>query len=83
MTGPVCHSRRAAHAAAPILPATVLLVLPKCPLCLAAWLALANGVTVNAATAAWLRNGVLVLWGAATAALLWRNWARRNRSPAR
>jgi hypothetical protein len=43
------------------------MLLPKCPLCLAAWLALVTGVGVSAATAAWLRGLIVVFWIAALA----------------
>ena len=57
---------------ASILPAAVLLFLPKCPLCLAAWLALATGVSIPATGAAWLRASIVMLCIAALASILWR-----------
>jgi hypothetical protein len=73
MTGQCCAggpaSRRLARplskAAASILPGVVLLFLPKCPLCLAAWLTVATGVGFSATGAAWTRGVRVVFWVAA------------------
>ena len=69
MTGQCCTgvTRRLSTAAASIVPAAVLVMLPKCPLCLAAWLTVATGVGVSAAGAEWVRASVLVFWIAAVA----------------
>jgi hypothetical protein len=75
MTGQCCTggpaSRRLARplsrAASSILPGAVLALLPKCPLCLAAWLTAVTGVGVSAAGAAWARGAVVVFWVAAVA----------------
>jgi hypothetical protein len=50
-----------------MLPAAVLVVLPKCPLCLAAWLTLATGIGFSATGAAWVRVILVVSWVAAVA----------------
>jgi hypothetical protein len=57
---------------APILPAAALLLLPKCPLCLAAWLTLATGIGFSAAAASWLRAAIVLLSFAALGVILWR-----------
>ncbi len=72
MTGPCCMggrtSRRLAHrlsaAAASILPGAILLFLPKCPLCLAAFLTVATGRSFSAAGACGHagRSSCLGLW---------------------
>ena len=75
MTAPCCTgegpsrrlARRRAGAAASVLPGAVLLLLPKCPLCLAAWLAAIAGVGVPAAAAANVRQLIVVVWVAAAA----------------
>lgn len=50
-----CCARRISAVAAAILPAALLAVLPKCPLCLAAALTLATGASFSAPGANWLR----------------------------
>ena len=75
MTGPCCTgerpsrrlARRRAGAAASILPGAVLLLLPKCPLCLAAWLTVATGIGFSATAAARVRGLIVVFWVAAVA----------------
>jgi hypothetical protein len=75
MTGECCVAGRAPHwlvrrlsqVTASILPAAVLVFLPKCPLCLAGWLTVATGIGFSAAGAAWLRGLVVVLWVAVMA----------------
>ncbi len=54
-------------AASSVLPGTALLALPKCPLCLAAWLTAATGIGVPAAWAAQVRWLIVALWVAAVA----------------
>ncbi len=61
---------RCSSAAASILSAAILFVLPKCPLCLALSLTLVTGVGVSAANAARLRGMLVVLWLAALALTL-------------
>jgi hypothetical protein len=55
-------ARRFSGAAASILPGGALLLLPKCPLCLAAWLTAISGAGVSAAAAAGVRELIAVLW---------------------
>ena len=83
MTGTCCTSGRGPHSLArrlsaviaSTLPAGLLLLLPKCPLCLAMWLALAMGVSFPAAGIAWMRGGIILLWVGAIGILIRR---RRN-----
>jgi hypothetical protein len=60
-------ARRLSAGAASLLPGAVLVLLPKCPLCLAAWLTVISGTAVSAAVAARLRGVVAVIWVAAVA----------------
>jgi hypothetical protein len=70
---------RFSRAAASMLPGAVLLLLPKCPLCLAAWLAAVTGTGISAATAAWVRGLIVVLSVAAVAFAASRIFRRRAR----
>jgi hypothetical protein len=67
LSGPI--ARRLAGAATSVLPGAVLVLLPKCPLCLAAWLTLFTGIGVSEATAAQLR-GLIVVFSIAAIALI-------------
>lgn len=44
-----------------LLAGTLLLLMPKCPLCLAAYLTMATGVSLSAATAGHLRAGLIAV----------------------
>ncbi len=72
-----CGMKRRTVASA--FPAGVALaLLPKCPMCLAAWLAAATGVTVSAGNAAVLKTVVLgTCVVSAIAVLLYRRERRR------
>jgi hypothetical protein len=48
------------------------MLLPKCPLCLAAWLTVATGVTFSTAGAMWLRWSLVLLWIGALLLMIWR-----------
>ena len=69
MTGQCCVggrtsrrlARRLSAAAAPILPGAALVLLPKCPICLAAWLTVVTGVGFSAGGVAWVRGMVVIL----------------------
>jgi len=66
--------RQGRRALAAFLPAVGLVLMPKCPLCLAAWLTMATGLSISVAHVAWLRGGlVLFLIGG----LLWQLKSRR------
>jgi hypothetical protein len=75
MTGQCCTgegrsrpARRLSGAVASVLPGAVLVLLPKCPLCLAAWLTVAmGGVAVSARLAEQLRSAIAVFWAVALA----------------
>jgi hypothetical protein len=73
MTGQCCMDgtasrrpvRRLSKAAASIVPGAALILMPKCPMCLAAWLTVATGAGFSEASAAWIRAALVVFWVAA------------------
>jgi len=73
--------RRGGEAAGWIVPSATLVLLPKCPVCVAAYVALFSGVGISLTSAAWLRTSVLVLCSSALGWLvgkrLWRRFGRR------
>ncbi|WP_165245488.1 hypothetical protein [Paludisphaera soli] len=62
--GRCCGERPARRTFAEVLgwlvPGAVLTLLPKCPACLAAYVAVGTGVALSAPVAAWLRSGLVV-----------------------
>jgi hypothetical protein len=86
MTGECCAAGRAPHplarrlskATTSVLPGALLMLLPKCPLCLAAWVTVATGVSFSAAGAAWLRASVVLLWVGALGVMIWRHLSERR-----
>jgi hypothetical protein len=82
--------RNGAEVAGWVLPGATLALLPKCPACVAAYLALATGVGVSYSTAAYLRTSVIaasVLLLAFVAARRVIRWSaagkRRSSTPGR
>jgi hypothetical protein len=76
MTGQCCTGGTASSrpslsttskAAGTILPGALLALLPKCPLCIAAWLTAVSGVGFSATGAAWVRAMLVMSWIAAVA----------------
>lgn len=65
-------ARRARGAAAWALPSVALALVPKCPMCIAAWLAIGGGLGVSLSTAAHLRMALLWLCWSSLAVLVAR-----------
>jgi len=66
------------HRLAECLATAVLLLLPKCPACLAAYLATATGLSLSLTTAAHVRWGLYFICGATLAALVYQRLPRRK-----
>lgn len=92
MEGDCCQGRPVSNrlllwisaAAGSMVPGVFLALLPKCPLCVAAWLAILFGASLSPATVELMRWTAMSLWISALvctgAFLAWRYRFRRERT---
>ena len=71
--------RRGAKTARWVLPSAAVVLMPKCPACLAAYVAIATGASISLSMAAQLRLTVLVLCVGALAYQAAKVFSRRGR----
>jgi hypothetical protein len=74
-------ARRGIDIAGTVVPTAILVLLPKCPACIVAYLAMATGVGVAVSTASHLRTLVLALCVACMAGVVGRWVFRRIQAP--
>ena len=56
-----------------LLPGILLLLIPKCPLCLAAWIALGTGIGISLHVATWLRCGLIAICAVSLCYLIFKS----------
>jgi hypothetical protein len=74
------RARRCCANAGLLAPGALLALLPKCPACLAAYLALGTGIGVSVTAAAWLQTAATVLSVLSLCVLATRLALRRSRA---
>jgi hypothetical protein len=73
---PASRLRRGSEIAGWIIPGATLVLLPKCPVCVAAYVALFSGICIPVACASSIRTSLLVLCVAALLGLALKRLAR-------
>jgi membrane protein implicated in regulation of membrane protease activity len=78
---PAGYWRRAGEVAGWVVPGATLILLPKCPVCVAMYVALISGVSMSVASASKLRTSLLIVCIAIVTCLaVWRLWRCAARS---
>jgi hypothetical protein len=72
--------RRAGRGIQWLFPATLLVLMPKCPLCVAAYVALFTGIGISVSAARWIRVLMLACCSISLGYLVVRNVRRRRQT---
>lgn len=76
---PAARASRLGEVAGWVVPSAVLVLLPKCPACVAAYVALATGIGISLPTATYLRVVMMVVCVAALVFIAVRRWRIFNK----
>jgi hypothetical protein len=77
--GGVSIARRSIDVAGWLVPGVLLAFFPKCPLCVASYVAIATGLGISLTAATYLRSAVLVLCLGSLAMMAGRRWKLRRK----